>query len=244
MNDFRVDVGSYSGPLDLLLYLAKVNEVDVTDIPIAVITEQYIHYLDLMGMLNIELGSEFLVMASTLMEIKSRTLVPSDDIEEEEDIEDPRLELIQQLIEYRKVKEAAKDLNVRADRQSMKFPRTVKKTVMEEGYSLETIDLWDLVASFDKLMKQVSMPTSRDIVDDDVPIKVYIERVVKKLKESSPIAFEALFEGVREKATLIGTFLALLELARRCQLTVEQEGQFGQIRVGYVADQEAPAGGP
>ncbi len=101
MNDFRVDVGSYSGPLDLLLYLARVNEVDVTDIPIAVITEQYIHYLDLMEMLNIELGSEFLVMASTLMEIKSRTLVPSDDIEEEEDIEDPRLELIQQLIEYR-----------------------------------------------------------------------------------------------------------------------------------------------
>lgn len=244
MNDFRVDVGSYSGPLDLLLYLAKVNEVDVTDIPIAVITEQYIHYLDLMEMFNIELGSEFLVMASTLMEIKSRTLVPSEDIEEEEDIEDPRLELIQQLIEYRKVKEAAKDLNVRANQQSMKFPRMTKKTVVEEDHSLETIDLWDLIAAFDKLMKQVSMPTSRDIVDDDIPISVYIERVVKKLKERSPMVFEALFEGIRDKATLIGTFLALLELARRRQLTVEQEGQFGQIRIGYAAGPETPAGGP
>lgn len=242
MNDFRVDVGSYSGPLDLLLYLAKVNEVDVIDIPIAVITEQYIHYIDLMERLDIELGSEFLVMAATLMEIKSRTLVPSEDTEEEEDIEDPRLELIQQLIEYRKIKETAKDLDLRADQQSMKFSRTAKKTVVEEGHSLETMDLWDLVASFEKLMKQVSMPTSRDIVDDDVPISVYIERIVKKLKERSPMAFEALFEGIREKTNLIGTFLALLELVRRRQLTIEQEGQFGQIQVGYVIEQEVQVG--
>ncbi len=101
MNDFMVDVGSYSGPLDLLLYLSKVNEVDITDIPIATITERYIHYIDLMEMLNVELGSEFLVMASTLMEIKSRTRVPSEETEEDENTEDPRLELIQQLIEYR-----------------------------------------------------------------------------------------------------------------------------------------------
>lgn len=244
MNDFRVEVGSYSGPLDLLLYLAKVNEVDVTDIPITMITEQYIHYIDLMEMFNMDLGSEFLVMASTLMEIKSRTLVPLEEIAEEEDIEDPRLELIQQLIEYRKIKEAAKDLDTRADRQSLKFPRTTKKTVVDEGYSLETIDRWDLVAAFDKLIEQISIPTSRDIIDDDVPISVYIERVVKKLKENSPIRFEALFEDIRDKVTLIGTFLALLELVRRRQLTIEQEGQFGQIRVGYVADPEAPAAGP
>lgn len=236
MNDFRVELGAYAGPLDLLLYLAKVSEVDITDIPIATITEQYLHYIDLMEMLNIDLGSEFLVMASTLMEIKSRTLVPAGDIEEEEDIEDPRIELIQQLIEYRKVKETAKDLNSMADQQALKFSRVTKKTVVDEGYSLDTIDIWDLVTAFDKLMKQVSMPASRDIVDDDVPIKVYIEHVVKKLMERSPLSFEALFEDAREKAALIGTFLALLELARRRRLTIEQDGEFGDIRIGYVED--------
>lgn len=237
MNDFRVELGAYAGPLDLLLYLARVNEVDIVDISLATITEQYVHYLDLMDMLNMERGAEFLVMAATLMEIKSRTLVPVEDVMEEEDLEDPRLELIQQLIEYRKIKELAKDLDGMAAKQAKKFPRAVKKTVVEEEYSLDSLDMWDLVTAFDKLMKQVSIPTSRNIVDDDVPIRVYMDRLVATLKQSSPVRFSSLFDGIREKVKLIGIFLALLELGKQQRISVEQEGKFGEIHISY---REAP----
>lgn len=238
MKDFQIELGEYTGPLDLLLYLTRVNELDITDIPIAVVTEQFLRYIDLIDMLNMDLGSDFIVMASTLMEIKSRTLVPVDDADEEEAMEDPRLELIQQLIEYKKVKETAKDLDKMAEEHSLRFPRVVKKTVVEEDYSLDTVDLWDLVTAFDKIIKQVAMPASMEIVDDDVPIQVYMDQLIEKLSRESPIAFEMLFEDIRDKAKLIGTFLAILELVRQHKIKIEQEERFGNIMLEYVGDEE------
>ena len=239
MNDFRVELGSYVGPLDLLLYLAKSSEVPVADIPVAEITEQYLRFVDLMEMLNVELSSEFLVMASTLMEIKSRMLVPTQDEEEEEEMEDPRLELIQQLVEYRKVKERAKVLDGKASEQSLKFPRTARKTVVDEGQPLEAVDIWDLVTAFDKLMKQINVPVSREIVDDEVAIHLHMENILNRLKERSSMPFDALFEGVRDKGSLIGIFLAILELARQHQISVEQDGQFGEILIGLPSSPKA-----
>ncbi len=237
MSDFRVDLGTFAGPLDLLLYLAKVNEVDIADIPISTITEQYLHYIELMEMLNIEMSSDFLVVASALMEIKSRMLVPQEEFEDDEEMEDPRLELIQQLIEYKKVKEMAKDLDAAADEQATRFPRAVKKSVIAE-FSLDTVDLWDLIGAFDKVMKQVSYAASREIVDDDLPIRAYMDRVIERLKLCPTIGFESMFDGVRDRAGLLGVFLALLELARLKQVRIEQEQRFGEIQVCYAGPGE------
>jgi segregation and condensation protein A len=240
VNDFRVELGAFEGPLDLLLYLAKVNEVDIADIPITLITEQYLRYIELMEMLNIEMSSDFLVMASALMEIKSRMLVPAPEIEDDEEMEDPRLDLIQQLIEYKKVKEVAKDLDAKAAEQATKFPRAIKKSVVAE-FSLDTVDLWDLIGAFDRVMKQVSYSTSREIVDDDLPVRFYMDRIIERLKQCASLGFENMFDGIRDKAGLLGTFLALLELGRLRQVRIEQKERFGDILVSYAGAGE-PAG--
>src|SRR3990170_4204563 len=150
--EYKVDLESYNGPLDLLLYLIQKDEVDIYDIPIARITEQYMSYLDALNILNLNIAGDFLVMAATLMHIKSKALLPTTELEEEEDLEDPRLELVKQLLEYKRYKETATTLAKKAEIRGMRFSRLIDSNFANQEAELliDDIDLWDLMKAFSR----------------------------------------------------------------------------------------------
>ncbi|MFH0980576.1 MAG: segregation/condensation protein A [Planctomycetota bacterium] len=230
--DYRVELEVYNGPLDLLLYLIRREEVDICDIPIARITGQYIAYVELLRRLEPDLVGDFLVMAANLMEIKSRTLLPHPPaVEEEEDLSDPRMELVRQLLEYKKFKDAARSLGVGAELAALKFPRwPVVPPSDTREIDLEDVQLWDLVEAFRKLLEAIGQrQVTHDILYDDTPIALHAADVLDALERAGGVQlFETVFEG-RTKSQLIGLFLALLELLRQKRIRAYQEVPFGPI---------------
>lgn len=232
MTDYRVELEVYNGPLDLLLYLIRRAEVDIYDIPIAHITAQYVEYIELLRSLDPDAAGEFLVMAATLMEIKSRTLLPQPPAaEEDEDFGDPRLELVRQLLEYKKFKDAAHNLGAAAELAALKFPRQpVVPPSDAHEIDIEDVQLWDLVEAFRKLLAETSQrQVTHDIVYDDTPIALHAADVLDSLERAGGVQlFEAIFQG-RTRSQLIGLFLALLELLRQKRIRAVQEVPFGPI---------------
>ncbi len=232
MSNFRIDLDVYNGPLDLLLFLIRREEVDIYDIPIARVTEQYVGYVKMLQAIDPNLAGDFLVMAAALMEIKSRTLLPSPPLEEGEDeIIDPRMELIRQLLEYKTYKDAAHSLGASAEWQAMKFPRQpVLPQSQEPETDLDDIEIWDLIDAFQKLMEQTGLRAkTHDVVYDDTPIALHAADVVDCLERAGgSLRFESIFEG-RTKSELIGLFLSLLELIRQNRIRAEQSEAFGAI---------------
>lgn len=246
--EYRVQLDVYNGPLDLLLYLIRKNEVDIYDIPIARITEQYLQYLELLRALDVNLAGEFLVMAATLMEIKSRMLLPHPPPVEEAEEEDPRMELVRELLEYKKFRDAAEELRERAARQQLKFPRLARPEVPveeEPAKPLQEVELWDIFAAFRKLMKETLGRLPRTITYDDIPVAEFMDRVVSRLRRVSSLRFWDLFEGRRDRMYIVGMFLALLELIRQRVVRAYQEEPFGdillQLRPGEPAGPAEPA---
>ena len=239
--DYKVQLDIYSGPVDLLLYLIKKSEVDIYDIPIAEITEQYCAYLDLFQNLDINIAGEFLVMAATLMLIKSRMLLPKEELEQEGE-EDPRLALVQQLIEYKRFKEMACELSERAEVQMQKYPPSLAYEEASDGGGngemLEEVDLWDIVSAFKKILDETGANMAQIIIKDDMPLQVYRERLLGRLAGDKLVSFFGLFSKRKEKAELIGTFLAILELARAGMILIEQNQLFGDIYL-RLAEKEA-----
>jgi len=237
MNDYRVNLGIYDGPLDLLLYLIRRDEVDIHDIPIARITRQYIDYVNVLKQLDPNLAGEFLVFAATLMEIKTRMLLPSAPAEDggQQGLEiDPRAELVHQLLEYKAFKDAAGDLHSAALAQSMKFPRaTPKLPGRDEGsLDLEDVQIWDLLDAFTRLMESIgSAPASHEIIYDDTPLELHAADIVDRLQRDGPMTFLRIFEGRTTRVDLVGLFLALLELVRQKKVLAVQRRNFGEIRV-------------
>ena len=232
--DYRVELEVYNGPLDLLLYLIRREEVDIYDIPIARITAQYVAYVELLRRVDPDAVGDFLVMAATLMEIKSRTLLPHPPAaEEEEDLGDPRMELVRQLLEYKKFKDASRSLGVAAELAALKFPRrpVVPPSDVRE-IDIEDVQLWDLVQAFRKLLEETGQrEVTHDIVDDDTPIALHAADVLDSLERAGGTQlFEVVFEG-RSRSQLIGLFLALLELLRQNRIRAVQETTFGPISV-------------
>src|SRR6266852_3935531 len=234
--DYLVDLDTFRGPLDLLLYLVKHNEVDICDIPIARIADQFLEYLRLIEMIDVERAGEFLVMAATLMEIKSRLLLPrSDELIEEE--EDPRQELVRQLLEYKKIKDAAALLEVQAERQLCRLPRFPVETIVGEdpaSQPLRAVELWDLVSAFGRLMRETLALQPNQIVVDETPMQVYMDLIVERLKQTSRMPFIAFFTPPFNRARLVGLFLAVLELIRIRQIEVDQQDAFGEITLSLV----------
>ena len=232
MNAYRVQLDAYSGPLDLLLYLIKREEVDVYDIPIARITEQYVEYVELLKQLDPNAAGEFLVLAATLMEIKSRTLLPRPpEADEEEDFDDPRLELVRQLLEYKKFKDIAHSLGHAASEQLLRHPRQPADLPSEPTeIDLEEAQVWDLLAAFNRLMTQIGRgQVTHDVVYDDTPVSLHAADVVDWLERAGgSMTFDEIFEG-RTKAEMIGLFLALLELIRQRRINAEQGASCGPI---------------
>jgi len=235
--DYRVELDIYNGPLDLLLYLIRRDEIDVYDIPIAEITEQFLSYLEIIQKLDLNVAGEFLVMASTLMQIKTRMLLPQPEGEEEEE-EDPRMELVRQLIEYRKFKEAAGLLGDRMREHAKRFPRVgedwPREKAPDDADGLRDVDLWTLLDAFTKLMKETLGDSERIIVDDETPLHDQMVEVIEMLRGPGHLRFEDLFRARRDRAYMIGIFLALLELVRQRKIRIRQESDFGPILVVLI----------
>lgn len=245
-SDYKVDLDIYSGPLDLLLHLIKQEEVDIYDIPISRVTEQYLLYVEALRAIDINLAGDFLVMASRLMEIKAKMLAPEAQLEEEAEEEDPRLELVRQLIEYKRFKEAARDLEDLATERALRFGRPGEKHEEEQAQRVEEKDLlseasiWDLLNAFSRLMKATGLPTDTTIVYDDIPTETHMQLLLQMLREKKSVSFFDLFTDRTSRIAIIGTFLALLELVRLRQIRAEQPTPFGDIRIVLREDPPTP----
>ncbi len=237
MQDYRVQLDIYQGPLDLLLYLIRREEVDIYDIPISRVTEQFIEYVNLLQAIDPNVVGDFLVMAATLMEIKSRMLLPRPPAEEgEEDLADPRLDLVRQLLEYKKYKDASRRLGECFEERAMRYTRA-RVAPPGEGIEVELdeLQIWDLLTAFNSLMSAIGRPPLRhEVVYDDTPISLHAADLQDRLeREGGSLRFERIFEG-RTKAEMIGLFLALLELIRQKRVRAEQEDAFGPIFIHLI----------
>ncbi len=238
MSGYKVELDVYNGPLDLLLFLIRRDEVDIYDIPIAAVTEQYVSYVTLLQDLDPNLASEFLVMAATLMEIKSRTLLPHPPVEEgeEEDFGDPRLELVRQLLEYKKYKDAASALADARKIQNQKHQRVpVTPRIDQDELDLEEVQVWDLLKAFQKILGSIGKRNAKhEVFYDDTPIALHAADILDLMgRNEGRQNFQRLFEG-RTKSQLIGLFLAVLELIRQKRIRAIQEGEFAPIELDLL----------
>src|SRR5262245_6487989 len=226
---YRVKLEIFEGPLDLLLYLIKKDEIDIYDIPIAHITEQYLAYLELMQELDISVAGDFLVMASTLIYIKSKMLLPPDPkIDGEEDlIEDPRAELIERLLEYQKFKSAAHMLHSRGEVESACYTRGPLET--DSSNPEVSATLFDLLRVFREVLKRAEDQIELEIARDEMTVAEKLAQIHSMLEERERINVRELFEMSRSKRELIITFLALLELVKEWKIYLIQSGLFGDI---------------
>lgn len=231
---FRVDLDIFRGPLDLLLYLVRKHELDVTDIPLSMITEQYLEYLEVLKELSVDAVGEFVEMASTLIEIKSRLVLPRCG-EETEELEDPRDELVERLLEYKKYKDAASILEEQSHTWQQRLPRLADdlppRRIDPAGQPIQEVEMWDLVSAFGRIVRdsQVLQPSS--IVYDDTPIHVYVQRIHERLLQDGRAAFSQLFTPGMHKSAMIGVFLAILELVRHHSVRTEQNDLHGEISI-------------
>ncbi|NUN23083.1 MAG: segregation/condensation protein A [Candidatus Jettenia caeni] len=234
---YKIELDIYNGPVDLLLYLIQREEVNIYDIPIARITDQYLHHVEALQTLDMNIAGDFLVMAATLMYIKSYMLLPRTEAQgdEEENI-DPRLSLVKQLLEYKRYKESTFILERRAAEWEKRLARPYKElpaetSDKEEEIALEGIGIWDLLQRFSQLMKQTLSDVSAKVTYDDTPIQEYMDMVVKKVHTHTSIAFADLFTGIHERIRIIGFFLALLELVRLHKIRIEQPENYADIQI-------------
>lgn len=237
--DYQVDLDVFRGPLDLLLYLVKRDEVDIRDIPIARVAEQFKAHLDVLHLIDVERVGDFLVLAATLLEIKSKLLLPRPE-EAGEEFADPRLELVRQLLEYKKYKDATARLEAQAERVARRQARRPVAGVPLPGSTrdeptVQAVELWDLVGAFGRLLRETLAQQPQAIVVDATPLHVYMDEVETRLRAAGRLPFEALFTPPYTRPRLIGLFLAVLELTKQQRLVPDQPDPFGPIWV-------APAG--
>lgn len=239
--DYRVQLDIYNGPLDLLLYLIKRDELDIYDIPIARITESYMHYIGLLGDIkdagfDIDLASDFLVMAATLMEIKSAMLLPrqtadsdSDNASASLELTDPRYELVQQLLEYKRFKDAALQLDHQLERHQQRFARIPAHPGDQEDelppLDMDEVQVWDLLEAFNRLMQEVGFrkPRYHEVTYDDTPIDLHAADIEDRLRRDGRLTLRQLIAGRKNRSEMIGVFLALLELVRQKKVLIQQE---------------------
>jgi len=223
----EVHLEMFEGPLDLLLFLIKKDDLDIQDIPISRITSEYLSYLDVLKDLNLEVAGEFLVLAATLMAIKAKTLLPSQETEGEEG-PDPRAELVAKLLEYQKFKTAAKFLEDRADGFKDVFYRGAPR--FDESEKSLAISLFDLVGALKEVLDRAE-DKGAEVLGEEFPIEEKIEKITKLLKGRAYLGWDEVFAGERKRRGIIACFLALLELTKLQKIFVRQEGNFGRIMV-------------
>lgn len=245
---YNIKVPVFEGPLDLLLHLIRENKIDIYDIPIALITRQYLEYLGMMKELNLDVAGEFLVMAATLIHIKSRMLLPVDEAAPAEEIMDPRFELVQRLLEYQAFKDAAITLREREELWMNVFRREESLSgeaddEMRGDLSLFDLSLFDLLGAFRKIL-DAAPPELIGITRETLTVKDRITFIIEKLEKKDTVRFEDLFGEVRSRTYLVVTFVALLEVLRLGLARAYQEQEFGPIWIINPAAQPAPGVSP
>jgi segregation and condensation protein A len=236
LDEIKIKLQSFEGPLDLLVHLIKKNKVDVYDIPIALITRQYLDYLGLMQELNLDVASEFLVMAATLIHIKSRMLLPRPETATGDpvDDEDPRDLLVRRLLEHERFKAAADLLHDRETLRGAQWTRPDARVEAIAGDEYEPeleVDLFSLLSAFKLVLERARERPPVPLPPEEIPIEVRIEQLLERLSETDACGFEDLFEDVNSRPQMIVTFLALLEMIRLKLVRVFQSAQLGAIRI-------------
>jgi segregation and condensation protein A len=232
---FRVQLDMFAGPLDLLLYLVRKHELEVLEIPIALVAEQYLEILAAIEQIDVDAVGDFLEVATQLMEIKSRMMLPRHEEIEEEPVDDPRHELVARLLEYKRYKEAAGLLEDRAREWQLRFERRVND--LDEGprdpaeQPIHEVELWDLVSAFSRVIREKAAAKATKIRYDDTPIDVHMARIEARIAAEGRLSFASLFEPGMHRSRMVGLFLALLELIRHHRARVEQAELFGEIWV-------------
>ena len=249
MAEYKVQFEVFEGPLDLLLYLIKKEEVDIYAVNLTKLATQFIEYVELMRQFDLEVAGEFLVMASTLMYIKSRELLPVDKqvvVEGEEEGEDPRWELIRQLVEYKKFKDAAAQLEALELRQESIYPRLPGKVefAAEPVTVKPGVSIFDLLNAVNEVLKRIALKEAgnREIFEDKWSVSEKIELVLQVIAERNQVRFSELFEQAANRWEVICTFLALLELIRLKQLVCTQPEPFAEIAIGRRVEEPAVPG--
>jgi segregation and condensation protein A len=248
--EYRVELDVFNGPLDLLLYLLKRDELDIYDIPIARITDSYVGYVNSLRMLSekdgldINVAGDFLVMAATLMEIKSAMLLPKAPVESADgkptaaqELADPRMELVQQLLEYKRIKDSATLLELRKISQEARYARQPARLDSEADepppVDLDEVQIWDLLSAFEKLMREVGgrKPKYHEVTYDDTPIDLHAADIEDRLTREGKLTLSQLIVGRKSRSEMIGVFLAVLELIREKKILVQQNETLGEMEI-------------
>jgi segregation and condensation protein A len=233
---YKIKLEFFEGPLDLLLYLIKKNEVNICDIPIAEITRQYMQYIEIMKLLDLDIVGDFLVMAATLMQIKSKMLLPQPEVTVEEDMVDPRAELVNRLLEYQKYKEAAEELRQRELTRKNVFVRppdtkTEQQFLRDPTEMYFEASLFDLISAFSKALKEIPREVFYEVMKDEFTVDQKIHDILHILLDQPEIKLQDLFLKAKNKLEIIATFLAILELIRLKEIVVTQTQLFGEIKI-------------
>ena len=233
---FSVDLELYRGPLDLLLYLVRKHEVDITDIPIAKITEQFLDYMAILEQIDVNGVGDFIQIAGILIEIKSRQVLPHIDEEDDDEIwTDPREELVQRLLEYKKYKDVASMLEERSRQWQQSYPRLANelppRRIDPVDQPIHEVELWDLVSALGRVMREHEIAQPSNIVYDETPIQVYMQKIHSALSTQGRIGITEVFKAGMHKSAMIGLFLAVLELVRHHSVEAEQDENSAEIWV-------------
>ncbi len=234
---YRIRLYNFEGPLDLLLFLIRREEIDIYDIPIATITSQYMEYVELMRELDLEIAGEFIFMAATLIQIKVRMLLPRTEEEVEEGEDDPRAELVRQLLEYKRYKEVAESMSDLETQQRRQFPRKFfdwtkkyKKTVeVSDEDFMSDVNLFDLLSAFKEILENMPKITSHQVGVVGATIEEQIEFLIKTVTEKDRIGFREIMMEVKDRVAVIVTFMAILECIRTHRICIQQADIFGEI---------------
>ena len=235
---WRIELEVFNGPMDLLLYLVSKEEVDISEVSVARVVDQYMEYLRKLQELNVDVTSDFIVMASTLMLIKSRMLLPTEEIDLEEEI-DPQDELIKHLLEYKKFKVLSRALRERAERRARLFGRPRRAAAArEEEVPLEEVDLWDLLRAFARIVRETGLDRSLQVIHADKPIRIYIAAVLDTLRARKRVCFDEIFHEKRNREDAVCFFIGILELAKRKLIQVLQDENTGEIHLSLAMEEE------
>lgn len=231
---YKIKLEIFEGPLDLLLYLVKKDHLNIYDIPIAKVTEQYLEYINLMKLLDLNIAGEFLVMAATLMQIKSKMLLPAEEVAVEEEQEDPRAELVRRLLEYEKFKEIAENLRQRETNQQEVFKRP-KVEIEKDGAGEKEVyfeaSIFDLINAFSAALKDIPKELFYEVIKDEFTIEEKTHEILHRLLVAPSLAVSELFTKAKNKLEIIVIFLAILELIRIKEIIACQKEHFQDIEI-------------
>jgi len=232
---YKIKLEMFEGPLDLLLYLVKKDHLNIYDIPIAKVTEQYLQYIELMKLLDLNIAGEFLVMAATLIQIKSKMLLPAEENAEAQEEEDPRQELIKRLLEYEKFKEIAQNLREREVNQQEIFKRpkseNKEETQPPDGEVYFEASLFDLITAFSQALEDVPREVFYEVVKDEFTVEEKVHTLLHLMLVENSVELSRLFKEAKNKVEIVVIFLAVLELIRMREIVARQKGLFGEIEI-------------